>query len=388
MAQALIAVDTLAQLDVYRVKAKDVGGLILIVEEVKGEQVQNRYLAVQKGSELYRRDATTGQWAKFTRKDVEKGGVQMAKWYFKEDKAAGLERNLAVATTELRYLWNDFLTEVAKRVPPGFAKHVPVKVEGQLPVPTETLERGSKGDQVRWLQSKLKAMGITDYEGKALKVDGDFGKRTEAAVKKLQKSWGLEVTGIVDFETVAALKKLVVGEPPPSQVEASRSANVAIEVTGARMVSWPVKGTDTSIFSGGQKDPYGYVESHQSTVIAADFAFGRRHPAIDLFAPEKTAIYAPVSGTVRAAGWGGKKGGYRVWIEGLDGNWYYMCHMYGNPSDFVQVGGSVTGGVTQLGQVGKTGSARGTCAHVHVEVHAGGRTGKKRDPHDVIGTTY
>lgn len=59
---------------------------------------------------------------------------------------------------------------------------------------------GSKGDEVRRIQDKLKAGGL--YRGP---LDGDFGGGTEAAVKAFQKSKGLFVDGVVGPETWKAL---------------------------------------------------------------------------------------------------------------------------------------------------------------------------------------
>ena len=57
--------------------------------------------------------------------------------------------------------------------------------------PEGTLRRGDKGDGVKSLQEKLNAAG---YDcGKA---DGDFGKKTEAAVKALEEARGVEADGI------------------------------------------------------------------------------------------------------------------------------------------------------------------------------------------------
>lgn len=57
-----------------------------------------------------------------------------------------------------------------------------------------TLKKGSKGEEVKVLQ---KALNIT--------VDGDFGTKTETAVKKFQKSKGLVADGIVGKKTWEAL---------------------------------------------------------------------------------------------------------------------------------------------------------------------------------------
>lgn len=63
-----------------------------------------------------------------------------------------------------------------------------------------TLKNGSKGDEVKTLQTKLNFFG--NY---GLSVDGIFGAKTEAAVKDIQKKKGLTVDGIVGTKTWAAL---------------------------------------------------------------------------------------------------------------------------------------------------------------------------------------
>lgn len=62
------------------------------------------------------------------------------------------------------------------------------------------LMRGSKGDDVIKLQKKLKAWGY--YTGA---VDGDFGPKTEEAVKYFQRKNGLSVDGIVGTATAREL---------------------------------------------------------------------------------------------------------------------------------------------------------------------------------------
>lgn len=63
-----------------------------------------------------------------------------------------------------------------------------------------TLKNGSKGEEVKTLQSKLNSFG--NY---GLTVDGIFGAKTEVAVKDFQKKKGLDVDGIVGPKTWAAL---------------------------------------------------------------------------------------------------------------------------------------------------------------------------------------
>ena len=60
----------------------------------------------------------------------------------------------------------------------------------------ETLSRGSKGEDVQKLQERLIELNWLD--GKA---DGDYGPRTETAVKDFQEAMGLDETGIADSMT-------------------------------------------------------------------------------------------------------------------------------------------------------------------------------------------
>ena len=63
-----------------------------------------------------------------------------------------------------------------------------------------TLKQGSRGEQVKTMQQKLKNWGY--YKGA---VDGIFGKQTLEAVKLFQKRNGLKVDGIVGTQTLKAL---------------------------------------------------------------------------------------------------------------------------------------------------------------------------------------
>lgn len=67
-------------------------------------------------------------------------------------------------------------------------------------VPVILLARGAKGDDVSALQQKLKALGY--LTGTA---DGQYGAGTVKAVEAFQKDNGLEQTGRVDEDTMAAL---------------------------------------------------------------------------------------------------------------------------------------------------------------------------------------
>ena len=65
------------------------------------------------------------------------------------------------------------------------------------------LSRGSKGEDVRQLQSMLIDLGFLDD-----KADGIFGKKTQAAVKSVQRYWGVEETGVADEGVINDLEIL------------------------------------------------------------------------------------------------------------------------------------------------------------------------------------
>ncbi len=67
--------------------------------------------------------------------------------------------------------------------------------------PGPLLRLGSRGEDVRRLQTALVQRGY------ALSVDGDFGAKTEGAVRDFQRNHGLNADGIVGPQTWAALSR-------------------------------------------------------------------------------------------------------------------------------------------------------------------------------------
>lgn len=71
------------------------------------------------------------------------------------------------------------------------------------------LSKGCAGDEVKTIQRILYGANITDDSGNAIARDGEFGKRTEQAVKKMQKKLGISQDGKVGRDTwKGALTKL------------------------------------------------------------------------------------------------------------------------------------------------------------------------------------
>jgi hypothetical protein len=64
-----------------------------------------------------------------------------------------------------------------------------------------TVRRGSKGADVLLLQRLLRGMSFRDDDNVVLVRDGDFGEKTEQALKKFQKKYNLEVDGICGSKT-------------------------------------------------------------------------------------------------------------------------------------------------------------------------------------------
>jgi len=65
------------------------------------------------------------------------------------------------------------------------------------------LGRGSKGPEVTELQKKLVQLGYVVGT-----VDGKFGSKTEAAIRRFQKEHGLRVDGLAGTQTIKELKRL------------------------------------------------------------------------------------------------------------------------------------------------------------------------------------
>ena len=81
----------------------------------------------------------------------------------------------------------------------GLAGHMlPAQNDNQA---IQTLsKRGSTGEEVRQIQTKLQALGLY-----TIKIDGIYGAQTEAAVRTFQQNNGLKVDGIAGPETLRAL---------------------------------------------------------------------------------------------------------------------------------------------------------------------------------------
>lgn len=88
--------------------------------------------------------------------------------------------------------------ESINSTPSTEAKPEAPKVESTVSIKLNQLKKGSEGEQVKALQRMLYAMG---YNIGSNPIDGDFGSKTDAAVRAYQKKYGLAVDGIVGVKT-------------------------------------------------------------------------------------------------------------------------------------------------------------------------------------------
>lgn len=125
----------------------------------------------------------------------------------------------------------------------------------------------------------------------------------------------------------------------------------------------------TSTTGGVVKDGFRYVFPIPNWTGSAGDINKSYHTAgaSDLFAAEGTPIVAMIGGHVTGAGYDNVGGNY-VMIRGHDGLDYYYAHMQNAPSvvkgNFVEMG-------QRIGNVGQTGNAQGTGAHLHIGIGRG-----------------
>ncbi|MDX6598992.1 MAG: peptidoglycan LD-endopeptidase LytH [Gaiellales bacterium] len=111
----------------------------------------------------------------------------------------------------------------------------------------------------------------------------------------------------------------------------------------------------------------GALYGHDFGNFRADTIF---HQGSDLFAPEGSPLVAVQAGVLHNVGWN-RLGGWRLWVEDANGNWFYYAHL----SAFAPI--AVEGAHVQAGDVvgfmGRTGDAAGGPSHLHFEIHPGGK---------------
>lgn len=86
------------------------------------------------------------------------------------------------------------------------------RIKKTIPTPASAppnLQFGTIGKEVRYLQEDLNYLKVKGRDGKALTVDGAFGKNTEFALRDFQKKYGLAVDGVYGYKSKAKMKVLL-----------------------------------------------------------------------------------------------------------------------------------------------------------------------------------
>jgi lysozyme family protein len=85
----------------------------------------------------------------------------------------------------------------------SIANQTPEQAWSQVTAGNERLRRGVRSEAVTYLQGALRGLGFE------IAVDGDFGRATEAAVRRFQARHGLAVDGVVGSATAAKINELM-----------------------------------------------------------------------------------------------------------------------------------------------------------------------------------
>ena len=130
-------------------------------------------------------------------------GTKAAVAKFQQDK--GLEPTGNFTDNVRRYLWTSEVEAEDQAIVADENSKLDPYDQLFDPYLGDTLRQGSAGDQVANAQMKLKAAGY--LQGNA---DGVFGPKTTAAVKRLQKDYGLKEDGVIGQSTWAIIRGLSV----------------------------------------------------------------------------------------------------------------------------------------------------------------------------------
>lgn len=123
--------------------------------------------------------------------------------------------------------------------------------EESYPEPDRLITWGDSGEDVKWVQQRLEALG---YSLGGYGIDGKYGSASQNAVLRLQGSAGIAQDGIVGQQTRAALKGEAVGNPyrKPTQ-----NIYLGDWGDGIRWVQWNLQRKGYDIGSTGIDGKYG-----------------------------------------------------------------------------------------------------------------------------------
>ncbi|MGC4117976.1 MAG: peptidoglycan DD-metalloendopeptidase family protein [Myxococcales bacterium] len=234
-----------------------------------------------------------------------------------------------------------------------------------------TIRQGSNGDSVRELQTRLKAEGYDPGP-----VDGDFGPKTAAAVRRYQQAHGLTVDAVVGPKTWGSLLGTTPTSPtgPVDPTSPTGPTTPLQPQSGTALDCFPIVGQDGSTQNARYNigydgkwnnfDPDSARQNSDFSLNQTNASHPTGHLGVDIFAPKGQPVVAPVSGEVVRAGWD-ETGGWRVTIK-RGNEYFYLCHL-DQIAPGVRPGTQITAG-TKIGTVGNSGSASGTAPHLHFSI--------------------
>jgi murein DD-endopeptidase MepM/ murein hydrolase activator NlpD len=249
---------------------------------------------------------------------------------------------------------------------------------------TRQIRIGSRGGDVKQLQRALRELGYK------IAVDGDFGPKTDGAVRGYERSHHMTVDGIVGRSEAATILKdaalaMLKDNPPASGGQGDNPPP-----SGGQGDNPPPSGGQGPPAEGGSSPPASDPPPTSGSPspppaagthvfpVQGPFSFGgpdarfgaprgdHTHQGQDVLAAESTPVVSVSAGTVYWRSYQSGGAGYYVVIHGTDG--YDYVYMHFDQTALVAPGDRVEAG-QPIGHVGHTGDASGP--HLHFEVWDG-----------------
>ncbi|MGH8874397.1 MAG: murein hydrolase activator EnvC family protein [Acidimicrobiia bacterium] len=125
-----------------------------------------------------------------------------------------------------------------------------------------------------------------------------------------------------------------------------------------------------------------FVGSHTSFIDSWGFprSGGRTHKGVDMFAPYGESMFAVADGVVSTST--SSLGGRSIWLTADYGVAFYYAHL----SDWAVSSGQRVSKGQVIGYNGNSGNASGGSAHLHFEIHPGGRGGPAVNPYPTVAS--
>ena len=124
-----------------------------------------------------------------------------------------------------------------------------------------TLKKGDKGTDVADMQKSLAKLG---YDLGSSGADGDFGSKTDAAVRQFQQDNGLEVDGKFGKKSLEALNSALAALETKKQPEETQSAPEAPVATGQKIIKITAKSVNARVGDSTDYDSVGHLEEGET----------------------------------------------------------------------------------------------------------------------------